>query len=179
MKSGKEISKNDLEKAISVSSRISDIAKYLEVSEWQARKLIKDHRITRNRTYTMSNHSRAVRKLNGLKHRGENNPAKKDDSREKISNKKKEYWNQLSSEDRSQRNKSHVTRGMIEKCSIIRKDWWDSRTPEQMKDISERFSKAQAYRETVPFSKHKSGIHHSIKGGEFHYRSSWELIVAQ
>lgn len=180
MRLKKEILKNELEQQSIKLKYVREIAQYFEVSEQKIRYWLKKYNLQAiKRPYTMSELSKQSRKNNGLKLKGENNPAKRLDLRKKISSSKKEYWDRLSSEERSARALASVTNESISKCSQKMKTWWASRTDIQMKEISEKQSKAQANKSFVSKSYHKSGIFYSIKGGDFYYRSSWELKIAE
>lgn len=180
MRLKKEILKDNLEQQLIELKYVREIAQYFDVNEQKIRYWLKKYNLKPfKRPYTMSELAKQSRKNNGIKFIGENNPAKRLDIRNKISKSKKEYWNVLTPAQRSMRNKSFVTDEFISKCSQNKKEWWSLRTDAQMKEISERQSKAQANKSFISKSYYKSGWFYSIKGGDFYYRSSWELKIAE
>lgn len=179
MKSKKEISNDELQKAIYDLKYIVDIAKYFDVKEGVIRYKIKKYGLDFPRSYKMSGKARKSHIINGLKLKGDGNPAKRKESRLKISKSKLDYWEQLSINERSERNKAYVTNAMREKCSLININRWKNYTNKERNRVLENFSKAQAIKNITSFSCHKSGFYLSEKGGLFYYRSSWELTIAE
>lgn len=120
----------------------------------------------------------SARKACAEKMVGDNNPAKRKESRDKIKIKKLEWWASKSAEERTEHN-SKNNDSRRNKCKKNKQQWWEDKDLEYRIAFGERVAKSQPIGIKPSGGRnHKSGIHSSPKAGTFYYRSSWELSVA-
>jgi hypothetical protein len=133
----------------------------------------------------LSSHIRSVHKLNNNSYIAQFPKATiiSDYVIAKISKKKTLWWSNKTTDERSiEANKGrHGGNDPKEKSKRMKK-FWESRTDEYMDSLSLKLSLAQkANSKHYGGRNYKSGKHFSDKavGGEFWYRSSWELLFAE